>query len=586
MSYVAAGEGWLRYISGVFGVGAGVLLIPGVLLGAVFPYLLRFAQTAEWGAGEAIGRLAAANTFGAIVGSIFAGFVLLGAFGLWGACVVFACGYVLMAFVPMGERHGRSPRAWIAPAGALLVVLTLLNPTRLPITRPNPSVEERVLETWEGHHGVVSVVQRRTGMRIKVNNFYSLGGTASIEHEQNQALIPLMTHPDPASVFFLGMGTGITAGAALSHRVEEVVVAELIPEVVSAAEMHFGPFTNGLFTDSRASVLVRDGRNELAGARREYDAIIADLFIPWKAGTGSLYALEHYRTARERLKAGGRYVQWIPLYQVTRQDFDAIARTMLDVFPVVTVWRGDFFPSQPILALVGEEAGANLSPDAIQRSGRFLRPDPSIPDYVFDAVTLPFYAGNLSAAPELIPSGPLNTDDRPVIEYGAPVSHRATRSGATSWFIGDDLMAFFSGLQAALPPEEDPYLGSLDPTQKALVRAGLVYHRAAVADRAGRPEVANRLIEEFLGLMPVDFCPPPTIEPSIRGSRIDFQARACIALSLFRSRLGVKIGYTDVRPVWNSATGSVVGVVEVRSPARPGNHSRLLERMSTAPWIR
>jgi len=35
-----------------------------------------------------------------------------------------------------------------------------------------------------------------------------------------------------------------------------------------------------------------------------------------------------------------------------------IARTMLDVFPNVTIWRGDFYGNQPIVALVGRTGRA------------------------------------------------------------------------------------------------------------------------------------------------------------------------------------------------------------------------------------
>jgi hypothetical protein len=36
-----------------------------------------------------------------------------------------------------------------------------------------------------------------------------------------------------------------------------------------------------------------------------------------------------------------------------------IARTMVEVFPRVTLWRGDSLPSQRIVALVGQDDGAS-----------------------------------------------------------------------------------------------------------------------------------------------------------------------------------------------------------------------------------
>ena len=60
-----------------------------------------------------------------------------------------------------------------------------------------------------------------------------------MEQEQNQALLPLMTHPDPRRVFLLGLGTGITAGTALRHPVERLVVCEIAPDVIAAAATYF-----------------------------------------------------------------------------------------------------------------------------------------------------------------------------------------------------------------------------------------------------------------------------------------------------------------------------------------------------------
>ena len=75
--------------------------------------------------------------------------------------------------------------------------------------------------------------------RIKLDNFYVLGGTASTGDERMQAHVPLLLHPAPRNVAFLGLGTGITAGAALLHPVERVTVLEIVPGVVAVARDYF-----------------------------------------------------------------------------------------------------------------------------------------------------------------------------------------------------------------------------------------------------------------------------------------------------------------------------------------------------------
>ena len=124
-------------------------------------------------------------------------------------------------------------------------------------------------------------------------------------NDRRQGELPMLLHPRPRSVFFLGLGTGITAGAALFHPVEHVTVAELVPDVAQAARDYFAPFTNGLFSDARAQVVIGDARTVLLADPRRYDVIVGDLFVPWHAGTGSLYTREHFENVRDRLTDDG-----------------------------------------------------------------------------------------------------------------------------------------------------------------------------------------------------------------------------------------------------------------------------------------
>lgn len=498
MRYLGAGEAWSVYLASVFSGAALVLFLPGVAVGSVFPYLLRVAERSGE-AGQVVGRLAAINTAGAIAGSLLAGFFLLATVGLWTSVLITSLAYLLLA-IWMATGHSRS--LVFAPLVGILLALTVANPASLPGVRLNPE-SERMLASWEGPDGFVAVIERNGSRRIKVNNYYALGSSAAIEHEQNQTLIPLMAHPSPEKLFYLGMGTGITAGAALRLPSQQVTVTELVPEVVTAAAAFFDAEASGLFSDSRARVLARDGRNELRGSIETYDAIVADLFIPWRAGVGNLYSRDHYEAARGRLRPGGVYVQWIPLYQVTDTEFWTIARTFLDVFPQVHVWRGDFYVDGPILALVGSVDAEPLDPATIVRNGQHLRGGGNIDPVTFLAVTLPFYAGNLGESRHIVPDGPLHTDNNPVIDYIAPISHRNARAGRTEWFVKTQLTDFFDQLLDATPPENDPYLGRLSSGMYGFVRAGLSYYKGAVLNDLGRRDEAMLHQREFVAQLPV-----------------------------------------------------------------------------------
>lgn len=497
MRYLGTGEQWSLYLFSVFSGAALVLFLPGVAVGSVFPYLLRVAQSSGE-PGKVLGRLSAINTAGAIVGSLLTGFVLLSAFGLWRSIQLIALSYFLLAaWVALGN----SRRLIAVPILSFILAVTIADPSAFPGVRLKGS--EKLLASWEGSHGSVSVIDLKGSRRIKVNNYYALGSSAAIEHEQNQTFIPLMSHPSPKRLFYLGMGTGITAGAGLRLPSQEITVAELIPEVITAGAQYFNEYALGLFTNERAQVIARDGRNELRGSSKRYDAILADLFIPWRAGVGNVYSRDHYATARDRLQPGGIYVQWIPLYQVTSAEFWTITRTFVDVFPQVRVWRGDFFVDKPILALVGSVDADPMNTGVIMRNGRHLSNRPNLNQTTFLAVTLPFYAGNLSESLEIIPKGPIHTDNDPVIDYQAPISHRNARAGKTEWFIDRQLIDFLDQLQSATPPDVDPYLSRLDPAARNFVKAGLSFHKGAMLKHMGQKQEAQYYLKNFIELLPM-----------------------------------------------------------------------------------
>ena len=71
------------------------------------------------------------------------------------------------------------------------------------------------------------------------------------DEERWQAHLPVLLHPSPQRVAFLGTGTGITAGASLVHPVAQIVALEIVPEVVAAARQDFADVNAGVMDDPR-----------------------------------------------------------------------------------------------------------------------------------------------------------------------------------------------------------------------------------------------------------------------------------------------------------------------------------------------
>ena len=505
---------WGEYISHIFQKGFYSIGGAALVLGMVFPYLMKIEESRSTSAGASLGRLAAINTAGAILGAIACGFVFLEWLGMWRTTQLLAVLYTVAAIAMPGWRGAER----IIKIGAVVILAlqcTALDPSNLPVNSIDPErPEETVLETWEASDCTVAVTRGHMGLTIKVNSHYGLGSTGAFMQQKLQTDIPLMIEPETKSIVYLGMGTGITAGQALVSQfatVERVVVCELIQQVIDASRKYMTDVegqdaTAGLFTDERATVLAEDGRHYLLAASETFDMINADLFVPFRSGAGSLYTREHFESARNRLSEDGLFVQWLPLYQVTENEFMIITKTMLEVFEQVSLWRHSFQPGEEVVALVGHKSDKPLPANEkdlvgdriISISGRTHHDLMSLA-LPFDPETiLLFYGGNVTKAAKLFESYPVNTDDRPLIEYMAPRTYRKASDVSTPWFVGPRIARLIEAVQAECPPDEDPLLVNRSAINRRLPAAGTAYYRARLWQVIGDENACARSWFEFV----------------------------------------------------------------------------------------
>ncbi len=138
------------YVLRVFATVVAAIGPACLLLGTVFPFLMKGEEDFLEAAGTSIGQLAAVNTVGAILGALAAGFVLLEWLGVWGSIQIIAVVYLLLAFsMPAGGMGAVIARG--AAVVMLLLVFTILSPThRAPASVDAMDPKEVVVETWEG----------------------------------------------------------------------------------------------------------------------------------------------------------------------------------------------------------------------------------------------------------------------------------------------------------------------------------------------------------------------------------------------------------------------------------------------------
>ena len=523
MRTVGASTGWAGHILDVFRATFLVLGPPGCLLGTIFPYLLKMSESRVTSPGRTLGNLSAINTLGGIAGSVVAGFVVLDRLGLWPGLRAYALLYLLPALaLPVAARRvGPVWRAGmiVVVAGAVTLSLWRLNPSGLDRVVVDASGDgEQLVAVFEGSGGTVAVTRtpaehlpvEHYPLSIKLNNNYPLGSDLAAESQQAQTAIPLLIRPATASVYFLGMGTGITADAALApmFAVRRTVTCEMSPEVVAAVRKHFRGNLHALLDDPRSQIVIDDARHHLACTPETFDLINGDLFNPYRSGAGSLYTVEHFRTVKRRLAPHGLFVQWLPLFQLTGEEFGIIVRSMLEVFGQVTLWRNTLAPGGEVVGLVGHPDAEPLPIVAEEGDGtdwsalvagksvdqsQWLELPLLDPRFV-----LLLYCGNMTAIAERFDRYPLNTDDHPLIEYMAPLLQQRERTGQASAFVRGELVTFLDELQRACPPGGDPMLANRSATDRLLPRAGLNLHKARLYYQGGRRAEAARSWDAFV----------------------------------------------------------------------------------------
>ncbi|NOY47142.1 MAG: hypothetical protein GXO84_02840 [Chlorobi bacterium] len=499
LGYIAPSASWITYLKAVFKLSFLVVFFPTVIFGAVFPFLLKASPALNQAPGKFVGRLVLFNSIGSTIGPIIVGFILLDTIGIWSSIKIIAIMYGVLALYMAFIFNNKNIKRWLLlPLIILIGITTMANPPLVKLEKG-----EKIIQMWQSTDGVVSIVKTGKNIQMRLDNFYVLGDSRSILVEQMQGHIPLLIHPKPSKTLFLGMGTGITAGASLSHDVERVVVVELVSNVIPAAKRYFSPWANNLFNDKRVEIIADDARNFLLGTNENFDVIVGDLFTPWHAGTGSLYTVEHFKQAKKHLNKGGIFAQWLPLYQLTPESFEIISKTFATVFPEVTLWRGDFSGSRASIVLIGQEKGSKLNQEVIKKNiknviGVAKNGSNNITDHMVGL----FYLGNLSAIQNRLINVEINNDNSRSIEFKAPILSQQANAGQDTYIVKDELFNLFKMLNTNLPADKDPYLTELPVNEIKYIEVGLKYFRYLQLIKEGKENDANILLKQINLLAP------------------------------------------------------------------------------------
>ena len=424
LKYFSSGNSFLQYIFGAI-LLVSVVVAPAIIsLGMLLPLVWSMAGRAEIN-GQVVGNLTAANTMAAAFGAMLTSFFFLVWIGLWPSFVLVSLLLMVAALVLLWHGQQKKLCGMAVVSFAVFAAFALSSPTESAHNRTQ--YDEHLVQRWNSSYGWIDVIERKkTGaFKVRQNLHYRFGTTGGNVREYRQAHIPILLHPNPSDVLFMGLGTGLTAGGAVPHpEVKSIVAVELIPEVVEAARV-LAEYNYNVVDHPKVEIHIDDARHELLANDRKYDVIVSDLFVPWESETGYLYTVEHYQVAASRLKTDGLFCQWLPLYQLGEQEFELIANSFASAFPHTTIWWGQLETTSPVIALIGGESPIEVDPATLaihldQLNRNLKSPDQSI------ATPERFWEHYIADWP-MQGNALLNTDEHPRVEFLTPVSNRDQR---------------------------------------------------------------------------------------------------------------------------------------------------------------
>lgn len=362
--YTFASSGWQLFTASSFAVflfqltsfaalTTGLMFFAG---GLIFPACCAAHDASRDDAsGSGWGLLLAINGVGGFFGAECAYRFLLPWLTPYGTLIGIGFLYAApAAWIWIVRRQSHRHLYLLAGLAAASVMLWLgLAAMRLPLINPHGPFS--VLHSESGRSGTLAVIEGPgIGRGILLYNQYLLGSTHNQAEQERLGSLPLLLHPNPDQVAYIGLATGITPSAALRHEaVRHSVSVELSEAVYRAADEWFSEANRSIVQAQDASVVIEDGRTFVLAHEAAFDVIVGDLFLPWGPGEGRLYSLEHFQAAHTALKPGGVFFQWLPMHQLTGSQLEVILETFARIFPEAEVFCAGFDAAQPLIGVAG-----------------------------------------------------------------------------------------------------------------------------------------------------------------------------------------------------------------------------------------
>ena len=369
------------------------VVLPGAMLwGASFPLALAAVASPGQDPARLVGGVYAANTVGAIVGSVVGSLLLvvwLGSQHAQQALILVSAlsGLLVLSTGASEEPAARSQAAFV---GTVVIIAAAAIAGLLSRTvKPVPGIlaaygryaatrigSADIIYMGEGWNATVAVSRLPGG----VLNYHNAGKVQASSEPQDMRLQRMLGHmttlipPRPGKVLVIGCGAGVTAGAvSIDPDVEHETIAEIEPLVPSVVSKYFGEQNFRVVENPKVHIRVDDARHFLLTTKETFDAITSDPLDPWVKGAAMLYTREFFEIVKSHLNPGGAVTLFVQLYESNTEAVKSEIATFFEAFPNGIVWGNTNNGAGYDLVLLGQAQPTRIDVDAIQR--KLQRPE-------------------------------------------------------------------------------------------------------------------------------------------------------------------------------------------------------------------
>lgn len=203
------------------------------------------------------------------------------------------------------------------------------------------------LESADSVYGNVNVVSLGEQIVLYENGMATLTTPVPDVADLEQSVhIPLLAHPEPREVLFLGGGVGGAMAEALKHPLAGLTYAEIDPVLIRTARRHGGSHVQTELEEPRVRIVYEDGRAFLLRSVRKFDVIFLRVPEASTVQTNRYFTREFFERVRDSLDAGGIFSFSMPGSEAhVSEDLARVnrcaERTLKEVFSSVRVLPGD-----------------------------------------------------------------------------------------------------------------------------------------------------------------------------------------------------------------------------------------------------